>query len=622
MSASHLLQLKKANSSATLQAWLLGFGIGNSVLFCLLGLSFLKDITLYQGLIWLFLILAWLGHFGLLATLPSLLLLPLAWLLPKRRFIMGLAIGISTLSAMLLFIDSIIYRQYHFHINGVIWSLWWSPARGQIFDFSGLELGLSCSILIILLIVEICYARWLWRYLLVQVRPFKGSRVIISYMACLGFSYLIFLLSNAQLVSPLGQQAQALPLYNLLFSKVLPINNSFTLLEEMGQTNFQQARQIVRPLHYPRHVLHCQRFKPALNVLLIVIDSWRFDMMNSRVSPHIARFSQGASQYFQHFSGGNATSPGIFSLFYGLPYQYWSAMLEQRRGAIFLNELLQQGYQVKLFASAPLTQPDFQRTVFKDISQEANTLGKTVLARDQNITQSLINFLQQRNTQQAFFSFLFYDAVHSYCDSSIPQTYFKPAAGVCDRLWLTQHTPAKPYINRYQNSLRLVDEMLGRVFKTLSNKQLLDNTVVILTSDHGQEFNDNALGFWGHASNFTRYQLQVPLLIYWPHQVKRDVWSVTTHYQIIPTLMKRVLGCSNPSSDYSIGQALENSDGKPYFLASSYIDLGIIEPQQITTIFANGDYMISDTHGQVLPKAKLSKALLKQALFHLKQFFN
>jgi hypothetical protein len=40
-----------------------------------------------------------------------------------------------------------------------------------------------------------------------------------------------------------------------------------------------------------------------------------------------------------------------------------------------------------------------------------------------------------------------------------------------------------------------------------------DNTIVIITADHGQEFNENKLNFWGHNGNFTKYQTQVPLII-------------------------------------------------------------------------------------------------------------
>ncbi len=42
--------------------------------------------------------------------------------------------------------------------------------------------------------------------------------------------------------------------------------------------------------------------------------------------------------------------------------------------------------------------------------------------------------------------------------------------------------------NRYSNSAHWVDVQLGRIYQYLREQNLLDNTVVIVTGDHGEEF--------------------------------------------------------------------------------------------------------------------------------------
>ena len=80
--------------------------------------------------------------------------------------------------------------------------------------------------------------------------------------------------------------------------------------------------------------------------------------------------------------------------------------------------------------------------------------------------------------------------------------------------------------------------------------------MIILTGDHGQEFNDNGLNFWEHATNFTKYQVQTPLVIYWPKTKRRQINYVTNHFGIVPLLLTKILGVQNPTSDYSAGTSL------------------------------------------------------------------
>ena len=93
---------------------------------------------------------------------------------------------------------------------------------------------------------------------------------------------------------------------------------------------------------------------------------------------------------------------------------------------------------------------------------------------------------------------------------------FKPSLDEVNFLALNDNYDAEPFINLYKNSLHYIDGKVGEVLDSLTGK--LDNTIVIFTSDHGEEFNDSKLSYWGHNSNYSKYQTAVPLIIHWTNK--------------------------------------------------------------------------------------------------------
>jgi arylsulfatase A-like enzyme len=66
----------------------------------------------------------------------------------------------------------------------------------------------------------------------------------------------------------------------------------------------------------------------------------------------------------------------------------------------------------------------------------------------------------------------------------------------------------------YDNCLAYLDGRLGELFETLRRRGVLDRTVVIVTSDHGEELGDH--GLFGHGESLYRPEIRVPLLIVLP----------------------------------------------------------------------------------------------------------
>jgi arylsulfatase A-like enzyme len=73
----------------------------------------------------------------------------------------------------------------------------------------------------------------------------------------------------------------------------------------------------------------------------------------------------------------------------------------------------------------------------------------------------------------------------------------------------------------YDNCLSYLDGQLGELFDTLQSGGVLDNTVIIVTSDHGEELGEH--GLFEHGESLYRPEIQVPLLFVLPGRGQSSV---------------------------------------------------------------------------------------------------
>ncbi|MEO7793622.1 MAG: sulfatase-like hydrolase/transferase, partial [Thermoanaerobaculia bacterium] len=73
----------------------------------------------------------------------------------------------------------------------------------------------------------------------------------------------------------------------------------------------------------------------------------------------------------------------------------------------------------------------------------------------------------------------------------------------------------------YDGDISYTDAKLGEFFAGFERSGLLADSIVIVTSDHGEQFWEN--GSWGHGQNLHDHQIHVPLLVYLPESVRSDL---------------------------------------------------------------------------------------------------
>ena len=97
---------------------------------------------------------------------------------------------------------------------------------------------------------------------------------------------------------------------------------------------------------------------------------------------------------------------------------------------------------------------------------------------------------------------------------------------------------------RYDAELAYTDIVLRRLVQTLKHMHLWDNTLVIITSDHGEEFQEH--GGWGHGRLYPEV-IRVPLLVKCPggKGAGRRIAGVASAIDVVPTALS-ALGVPAP----------------------------------------------------------------------------
>jgi glucan phosphoethanolaminetransferase (alkaline phosphatase superfamily) len=139
------------------------------------------------------------------------------------------------------------------------------------------------------------------------------------------------------------------------------------------------------------------------------------------------------------------------------------------------------------------------------------------------------------------------------------------------------------YENRYDNGVLQTDSFIRGIFQALSAKGYLDNSIIIISSDHGEALGER--GQFGHGKNVYTDQLIVPIIIYDSDSVEYKNLNYATILDIAPTIIDR-LGL--PVPDTWEGQSLYSYKPRAYTYHQKDENYAIIhteEDQQLKYIY-------------------------------------
>lgn len=491
-----------------------------------------------------------------------------------------IAIAATSLTTLLFYANAKLHSLYGMFINGFVLNLVLTPggieslggSKATDISFTGIAVGfilLQCSLLYLAIrlskkqpINELISLKFSSNWLGVLA-------ILISVVALhMTFAFDRFT-SNG-----LAYAAQSVPFYQTVSSRGL-----FRAIGITGRRD--TSLKIKGKLNYPLNPIQYNKPAKPYNIIWLTAESWRADTLNEEVMPSTWQFAKQAVRFTQNYSGGNGTRAGLFSMFMGIPASYWFQFLQEQRGASIIDVMKNQDYQMRFFTSGLFSYPEFDRTIFAQVPmtkmQALQSNGKASWKNDQQNVSDLIHFIDNRDASKPFFTFMFFESPHA--------RYFFPPESVIARPYRDDLNYAMlskeelrqdilPIKNRYINAVHHLDSQYKRVFDYLKEKNLLDNTIVVLVGDHGEEFMEH--GFWGHNSTFVDEQVRTPLVIYAPEHTADIVGRLTSHSDIVPTLMP-MLGVTNPKADYSIGFNLLNNEVRTHTYIADWDKLAYID---------------------------------------------
>ncbi len=181
-----------------------------------------------------------------------------------------------------------------------------------------------------------------------------------------------------------------------------------------------------------------------------------------------------------------------------------------------------------------------------------------------------------KHSSKPFFLFLHYLDVHSDY-RSLPRyekQFVRPYSGIIDGstaqivtfrdgLLSLNQADVSHLIDLYDAGIRQMDDSIARLFKLLKKKNLFDNTFIIVTADHGDEFLEHG----GVLHGRTQFQelIHVPLIIRGPGlpQSKR-IKHIASLVDVMPTTLS-LLGIDPPAGldGIDLRTLWRNGDSEP-----------------------------------------------------------
>ena len=524
--------------------------------------------------------------YSLLYLLPAILITWLVSTVFKRKALASYLSAILTtgITLLLFYANAKLFSLYGMFINGFIINLLMTPGGVSSLggsDASDIGFALIAVGFFVLPVGFLLLSKWLAK---------KSSFPNIHYKIIVPLFALLFIVIQMTYAGSEATNKVAV----LAAAESVPFFQPVTARHFFKSLGFNVTRDhklsLQGNLNYPKNTLKFDAPKKPYNIVWLAAESWRADTLNPEIMPATDAFANTALRFNDNYSGGNGTRNGIFSMFMGMPGNYWFPFIKARRGAAIIDVLQQQHYQMNFYTSAKFSYPEFDQTIFAQVPPEllhSRDTGGQGWERDRANVKDLLNFIDKRDPAKPFFTFMFFESPHARYYFPPESAIKKPYRDDINYATLNKEdlrNEIVPIKNRYLNAVHHLDSQFSRVFDYLKEKNLLDSTIVILLGDHGEEFMEH--GYWGHNSTFVDEQIRTPLVIWMPGQAPKIIKHMSSHMDIVPTLMP-LLGVKNPMSDYAIGYDLLGDKPREHTYISdwsriAYIDKDVKIVQPVT----------------------------------------
>jgi arylsulfatase A-like enzyme len=244
------------------------------------------------------------------------------------------------------------------------------------------------------------------------------------------------------------------------------------------------------------------------------------------------------------------------------------------------------------------------RTIAEGLQNMIGSRRELVRKTAEEVNEEFLDWLSQKGNRP-FFAFLNYMDAHApYLppkpfDDAFGPKRARPDASI-RRTWSAREIQIEQ--DAYDGSIAYLDHQLGLVFGELERRGVLENTLVIITSDHGEQFGEH--GLFDHGNSLYRVSLQVPLVFLFPSRVPagKRVHEIVTLRDIPATIMDLVKLEGTPrfpgnSLSRHWNGSTDAVDSKSLLLAE--ISKGINMPEWLPVMKGNMVSLVADGYNYI-----------------------
>ncbi|MGR5232574.1 DUF3413 domain-containing protein [Vibrio rotiferianus] len=547
-----------------------------------------------------YLAVSWVGHFGFLVfALYLLVLFPLTFILPSRKLFRLVAVVFATVGQTVLLIDTQAYQSINLHLNPVVWELLFSEDKSAI----SADLQHLFVVMPLIFLIQLGLSEWVWRKQRKLSHKHVGRPLAAVFFLSFMASHLVYIWADAYFYSPITSQRSNFPLSYPMTAKSFMEKHGLLDREEYLK-RLEENRDNIDLVSYPLEKLEFNRRGNKLNVLMISVNNLRADALNASEMPSTYQFAQDNQNFTNHYSSSNDAF-GAFGLFYGLPTSYASSIKAQGSSPVMLNVLQDQGYSFGLFSGNGFEDDLYPEIIFRGLELAPTLDGTQAHTEAQSLTAWNTWLTEQASTPW-----------FSYIEVTTVDNFESEPASINNKL-----SASERFKQAYEQAVQSADMTVKNILTTLEEQQLLDNTIVVITSNHGSEFNETKTNSWGANSNYSRYQLQVPMVVHWPGMLPAKFSHSTSHLDLSVTLLQDMLGVSSNPNEYSSGRNLFDESRRRWILAGDTKELALITENQTTVIDKFGNYKLYNKDYQRLRDTSPKLPVLMQGLTELQRFY-
>jgi len=295
------------------------------------------------------------------------------------------------------------------------------------------------------------------------------------------------------------------------------------------------------------------------NMIVYLIDTLRADHMScygySRpTTPHIDEFANQAILFEDSQAQSPWTRASIASIFTGLWPETHGAQDREHKlpeEAVTLAEILS-GHSYDCFgvtANGNSHAPWGFDQGFIDLRYLQGPKPLKKIARSEDLNREAFKWLDHRDSSKPFF--LWMQTVDPHAPYEAPEPFRsafapgvnEPEAGSVEQLLnLTRNsatvteTDIGTMVNLYDAEVAANDAAFGELITQLRARDLYEETLIVVLSDHGEEFFEH--GGWTHGKTLYAEMLDVPLIIKPPRHTDGQRRSdLAQHIDILPTVL-------------------------------------------------------------------------------------